>query len=35
MPWEFIIPGSITAALLLVFGAMYFRSMERVFVDVI
>ena len=35
MPWEFIIPGSITAVLLLVFGAMYFRSMERVFVDVI
>ena len=35
MPWEFIIPGSITASLLLVFGAMYFRSMERVFVDVI
>lgn len=35
MPWEFIIPGSITATLLLVFGAMYFRRMERVFVDVI
>lgn len=35
MPWEFIIPGTITAVLLLVFGAMYFRSMERVFVDVI
>ena len=35
MPWEFIIPGSVTAVLLLVFGAMYFRSMERVFVDVI
>ena len=35
MPWEFIIPGTITALLLLVFGAMYFNRMERVFVDVI
>ena len=35
MPWEFIIPGSVTAALLLVFKAMYFRSMEHMFVDVI
>ena len=35
MPWEFIIPGSMMAAFLLVFGAMYFRRMERVFVDVI
>jgi len=35
MPWEFIVPGSATALILLVFGAMYFRRMERVFVDVI
>jgi lipopolysaccharide transport system permease protein len=35
MPWEFIVPGAATAAVLLVFGAMYFRRMERVFVDVI
>ncbi len=35
MPWEFIIPGTVTAVLLLVFGAMYFNRMERVFVDVI
>lgn len=32
--WEFIIPGAITALLLLASGAMYFRRMERVFVDV-
>jgi len=35
MPWEFILPGVATAILLLVVGAMYFRRMERVFVDVI
>jgi lipopolysaccharide transport system permease protein len=35
MPWESILPGSIVAILILLFGAMYFRKMERVFVDVI
>jgi lipopolysaccharide transport system permease protein len=35
MPWEYIVPGMVTAVLLLLFGAMYFRRMERVFVDVI
>lgn len=35
MPWEYIIPGLIVGILLLVTGAMYFRKMERVFVDVI
>lgn len=35
MPWEFILPGSVSAILLLVFGMIYFRRMERVFVDVI
>jgi len=35
MPWEFIVPGAVTAALLMFFGAFYFRKMERVFVDVI
>ena len=35
MPWEYILPGAAMAALLLVFGAIYFRRMERVFVDVI
>jgi len=33
--WQFIIPGAVTSILLLVSGAMYFRRMERVFVDVI
>jgi lipopolysaccharide transport system permease protein len=35
MQWEFILPGSAVAVLVLTFGAMYFRRMERVFVDVI
>lgn len=35
MPWEFILPGSLVAVLILIFGAIYFRRMERVFVDVI
>jgi lipopolysaccharide transport system permease protein len=33
--WEYIIPGMITGALLVLSGAMYFRRMERVVVDVI
>jgi len=35
MPWQYITPGAVTATLLLLFGAVYFRRMERVFVDVI
>jgi lipopolysaccharide transport system permease protein len=35
MPWGYIVPGAVTATLLLLFGALYFRRMERVFVDVI
>ena len=35
MPWVFIWPGVISATLLLVSGAFYFKRMERVFVDVI
>lgn len=35
MPWEYIVPGSVVAVLVLAFGAIYFRRMERVFVDVI
>lgn len=35
MPWSYIWPGIITAAILLVSGAFYFKRMERVFVDVI
>jgi lipopolysaccharide transport system permease protein len=35
MPWEYILPGALVALLVLLFGAIYFRRMERVFVDVI
>jgi homopolymeric O-antigen transport system permease protein len=35
VPWPFIWPGSITAAILLISGGLYFKRMERVFVDVI
>jgi len=33
--WLFVLPGLATAVLLFVSGAIYFRRMERVFVDVI
>lgn len=35
MPWMFILPGFISAIIFLFAGAMYFRRMEHVFVDVI
>ena len=35
MPWPYIWPGIITATILLISGALYFKRMERVFVDVI
>jgi len=35
VPWLYIWPGSITAVMLLISGALYFRRIERVFVDVI
>ena len=35
MPWEYILPGILTGVLLVMTGAIYFRRMERVFVDVI
>ena len=35
MPWPFVWPGVITALLILFGGALYFKRMERVFVDVI
>ena len=35
MPWLFIWPGMITAALLLIGGAIYFKRMEWLFADVI
>jgi lipopolysaccharide transport system permease protein len=35
VPWEFIVPGMVTGVLMVLSGAMYFRRMERVIVDVI
>ena len=35
MPWEYILPGALVALCVLLFRAIYFRRMERVFVDVI
>lgn len=35
MPWEYIIPGMVTSIILMLTGAVYFRRMERVIVDVI
>ena len=35
IPWLFIWPGIITTAIILISGALYFKRMERVFVDVI
>jgi len=35
VPWPYIWPGTITAAIILISGAFYFKRMERVFVDVI
>jgi lipopolysaccharide transport system permease protein len=34
IPWEWIWPGAIVAAVLFVFGLFYFRKMEKVFADV-
>ncbi len=34
LPWQFILPGMFTAALLFVGGAFYFKRVERIFVDV-
>ncbi len=35
IPWQFVFPGILTSILLLITGALYFKRMERVFVDVI
>ncbi len=35
IPWEYIIPGTITNVLIFVSGAFYFKRMERIVVDVI
>lgn len=35
IPWQFVFPGIITGIILLTTGALYFKRMERIFVDVI
>ena len=35
MPWEFIVPGVVTSFVLVFTGLIYFRRLEKVFVDVI
>ena len=35
IPWQFVWPGVITSVLLVVSGLLYYRRMEKVFVDVI
>ncbi|MGI8739284.1 MAG: ABC transporter permease [Gammaproteobacteria bacterium] len=35
LEWAYIVPGTVTAIVLLLVGALYFRRMERVFVDVL
>ena len=35
IPWEYIAPGMFTCVILVASGAMYFRRMERIIVDVI
>ena len=35
IPWLYIWPGMITGSILLITGALYFRKMERIIVDVI
>jgi lipopolysaccharide transport system permease protein len=35
VPWLYIWPGTIGAAIILISGAFYFKRMERVFADVI
>ena len=35
IPWQYIVPGILTASILLISGALYFKRMERIIVDVI
>ena len=35
IPWIYILPGMVTTVLLLISGALYFKRMERIVVDVI
>lgn len=34
MPWDLILPGALSAMLIAISGALYFRRMERIFADV-
>ncbi len=34
MPWDLIAVGSVTATVVFISGALYFRRMERIFADV-
>jgi lipopolysaccharide transport system permease protein len=35
IPWQYIVPGVATLAIMIVSGALYFKKMERIIVDVI
>ena len=35
MPWDLLLPGTITAIIVFIGGALYFRRMERIFADVV
>jgi len=35
IPWIFILPGIMTAIILLITGSFYFKRMEKIIVDVI
>lgn len=35
MPWSYIWPGVVAAIIIVIFGTLYFKRMEQVFVDVI
>jgi lipopolysaccharide transport system permease protein len=35
IPWQFVWPGAVTCVALVLSGLLYFRRMEKVFVDVI
>ena len=35
MPWDFLLVGTLTALVIAISGALYFRRMERVFADVV
>lgn len=35
IPWLYVLPGMVMTVIILVTGAMYFKRMERVFVDVV